>query len=71
MAVELIMSITRSADDRLSGSVGLAGGGEAREFSGILELMRVFEELVPIAPGADELDPQQMSEHGPSSSHLG
>ena len=41
------MSVTRDGDDRLSGSVGLAGQELTREFSGTLELLRTFEELVP------------------------
>jgi hypothetical protein len=46
IAVELVMLVTRGADDRLSGTVRLAEGGADREFSGTLELMRVFEDLV-------------------------
>jgi len=45
--VILVMSVTRDGDDRLSGSVGLAGQELTREFSGTLELLRTFEELVP------------------------
>lgn len=45
--VILVMSVTRGKDDRLSGSVGLAGQELMREFSGTLELLRAFEELVP------------------------
>jgi hypothetical protein len=48
-AVELVMLVTRGDGDRLSGTVRLADGGADREFSGTLELMRVFEELVPPA----------------------
>ena len=51
MTVILVMSVTRGDDDRLSGSVGLAGQELMREFSGTLELLRAFEELVP-APDA-------------------
>ena len=43
----LVMSVTRGEHDRLSGSVGLAGQELTREFSGTLELLRAFEELVP------------------------
>jgi hypothetical protein len=53
MAVQLVMRVTRDGDDRLSGTIRMAEGGEACEFSGTLELMRVFEELVP-ASSADE-----------------
>lgn len=48
MAVELVMQVSRGEDDRLSGTVRLAEGADPRGFSGTLELMRVFEELVPI-----------------------
>ncbi|MBV9195007.1 MAG: hypothetical protein JO168_12750 [Solirubrobacterales bacterium] len=41
------MLVTRGEDDRLSGNVRSAAGGDAHEFSGTLELLRVFEELVP------------------------
>ena len=49
IAIELVMLVTRGEDDRLSGTVRLAEGGADREFSGMLELMRVFEDLVPNA----------------------
>ena len=49
IAVELVMLVKRGEDDRLSGTVRLAEGGADREFSGTLELMRVFEDLVPPA----------------------
>ena len=47
MTVELIMQVSRSRDNRLSGTVRLGDGAKHRGFSGALELMRVFEELVP------------------------
>ena len=61
--VELVMHISRGEDDRLTGSVRSARDPEVREFSGMLELMRVFEDLVPVdpsgqrphAPGGDQL----------------
>ena len=46
MTVDLRLQVTRSDDDRLSGTVTRAGA--VRNFSGVLELMRVFEELVPV-----------------------
>ncbi len=52
MAVDLHLQVSRSADNRLSGTVCLPDGRDAHAFSGTLELMRVFEELVP--PGVDE-----------------
>lgn len=52
MAVQLEMLVARGLDNRLSGTVRVSDGGEAREFSGTLELMRVFEDLVPVTGGA-------------------
>jgi hypothetical protein len=46
---ELIMQVSRSAEDRLSGTVRLGAEQKVHHFSGTLELMRVFEELVPCA----------------------
>ena len=48
MAVELLLHVTRSDDNRLNGTVRLSSESGDRPFSGTLELMRVFEELVPI-----------------------
>jgi hypothetical protein len=45
--VEILLRVTRGAGDRLDGSACVSGGNDVREFSGMLELMRVFEELVP------------------------
>ena len=50
--VELIMHVSRSEDNRLSGTVRLGRTAEGHSFSGVLELMRVFEELVPADLGA-------------------
>jgi hypothetical protein len=50
VAVDLLLQMTRGADNRLSGTVRTVSGTESRSFSGTLELMRVFEEFVP-APG--------------------
>jgi hypothetical protein len=52
VAVDLVLQVTRSADDRLSGTVHAISGSEIHRFSGTLELMRVFEELVPAADDA-------------------
>lgn len=52
MAIEILLRVTRGAGDRLDGSAQLASGSEVREFSGMLELMRVFEDLIP-ADGSD------------------
>jgi hypothetical protein len=53
LQVELVMHVSRGDDNRLSGTVrtvrnpDLRQEAGLREFSGTLELMRVFEELVP------------------------
>jgi hypothetical protein len=46
--VELVMRVSRGEDNRLTGTVRTTRDAGAREFSGTLELQRVFEELVPI-----------------------
>ena len=48
--MDLLLHVIRDDDDRLRGTVTRAGG-TPRTFSGTLELMRVFEELVPVEPG--------------------
>lgn len=48
MPVELVMRVSRGEDNRLTGTVRTTGGADVREFSGMLELMRVFEDLVPM-----------------------
>jgi len=45
--VNLLLQVSRSAATRLSGTVQMTDGSDARAFSGTLELLRVFEELVP------------------------
>jgi hypothetical protein len=47
VAVEILLRVRRGTGDRLDGSARISGDTEVREFSGMLELMRVFEELVP------------------------
>lgn len=47
MAVEILLRVTRGAGDRLDGTARISDGGDVQEFSGMLELMRVFEELIP------------------------
>jgi hypothetical protein len=56
VAVELHLQVSRSADNRLSGTVRLPDGDQALSFSGTLELMRVFEDLVPPGAALDEAD---------------
>jgi hypothetical protein len=52
--VELVLQVARGEDDRLSGSVRVGGAQDRYEFSGMLELMRVFEELIRSDPPAIE-----------------
>jgi hypothetical protein len=58
LQVALVMHVSRGDDNRLSGTVqtvrdpDLREEAGLREFSGTLELMRVFEELVPGDRGA-------------------
>ena len=47
MEVEILLRVTRGAGDRLDGSASVIGDPDVREFSGMLELMRVFEDLIP------------------------
>lgn len=47
MAIEILLRVTRGAGDRLDGSASVAGGPDIHHFSGMLELMRVFEDLIP------------------------
>ncbi len=47
VTVNLRLEVTRGEDDRLTGIVRTDTPAEVRAFSGTLELMRVFEELVP------------------------
>jgi hypothetical protein len=65
IAVKLVMLVTRGDDDRLSGTVRLAEGGADREFSGTLELMRVFEDLVPTPLDVVESAPDRACESRP------
>ena len=54
MTIDILLRVTRDAGNRLYGSATLTGGSETREFSGMLELMRVFDDLIP--PVRDEPD---------------
>jgi mevalonate pyrophosphate decarboxylase len=70
VTVDLILQVTRTADNRLSGTVRTISGSEARSFSGTLELMWVFEELVPATdealpsaePGANPDTPEPIDQ---------
>ncbi|MGI8715168.1 MAG: hypothetical protein ACR2NR_18690 [Solirubrobacteraceae bacterium] len=57
MAVELVMQVARSQDNRLSGTVSLTPAADPRGFSGTLELMRVLEDLVPCDGAAEPARP--------------
>jgi hypothetical protein len=54
--VALRLDVVRGDDGRLSGTVSTKDDAEVHSFSGTLELMRVFEELVPTQPGAADTD---------------
>lgn len=47
MAIEILLRMTRGAGDRLDGSATVADRSDVYHFSGMLELLRVFEDLVP------------------------
>jgi hypothetical protein len=51
VSVELIIRAARDRDNRLTGTVRVADAPEAQRFSGTLELLRVFETLVPCHDG--------------------
>jgi hypothetical protein len=51
--IELILQVSRSAENRLSGTVRSGSDAELHHFSGTLELIRVFEDLVPFVPEAE------------------
>ncbi|HEY1711961.1 MAG TPA: hypothetical protein VGG07_03610 [Solirubrobacteraceae bacterium] len=46
MAIDLHIRIARGDDDRLSGTVRTVDADEVRPFSGTLELLHVFEDLL-------------------------
>jgi hypothetical protein len=66
LPVQLVMLVCRSDDSRLSGTVRSADG-DAREFSGTLELMRVFEDLVPVDPTVEPPNVAGLGQGGPAS----
>jgi hypothetical protein len=60
VTVELVLRVRRDERGRLNGTVRVGSGSTLRAFSGTLELMRVFEEVVPAdvrrdATGASQL----------------
>jgi hypothetical protein len=65
VAVEILLRVRRGTGDRLDGSACISDGTEVREFSGMLELMRVFEELVPVQQPPREADAGDPSPNGP------
>ena len=66
MAVEILLRVTRGAGDRLDGSARISGGNDVREFSGMLELMRVFEELIPALGQPTDASPTTDSSDSPT-----
>ena len=62
--VRLILDVNRTQDGRLEGRVVLDGTNIKRPFSGVLELLKVIEELVnQIGPaGSGSLSPMEESE---------
>lgn len=50
MAIDLHIHVARGADSRLNGTVRAADADEVRTFSGTLELLRVFEDLLAADP---------------------
>jgi hypothetical protein len=70
VAVDLLLHLTRSTSNHVSGTVRTISGSEIRTFSGTLELMWVFEELVPVSddalqspePGDDPASPDSIDQ---------
>ena len=65
MAIEILLRMTRGAGDRLDGSATVKGGSDVHHFSGMLELLRVFEDLIPplgSGAGQDASDPAPASD---------
>jgi hypothetical protein len=46
VGLDLHIHLDRDEDDRLNGTVRVLDAGEVRSFSGTLELLRVFEDLL-------------------------
>jgi hypothetical protein len=62
-AVDLLLRVTRGSDNRLSGTVRTTSAGDAHPFSGTLELMRVFEDLIPAQHGGHESENPATARH--------
>jgi hypothetical protein len=59
MAIDLHIHLARGDDNRLNGTVRSVDADEVRSFSGTLELLRVFEDLLAAdapAPAPGELE---------------
>ena len=65
VGMEIVLRVTRGVGDRLAGSARLSGGDDVREFSGMLELMRVFEELIPTRGQPTDPEAGDRSPDGP------
>jgi hypothetical protein len=61
VTVALRLQVKRGEDNRLSGTVSTSDDGDVRAFSGTLELMRVFEELVPVERDGAPADPSGLA----------
>jgi hypothetical protein len=60
VTVELVLQVRRDEHNRLNGSVRVGGESGVHAFSGTLELMHVFEELVPADRPRDPSDVAQL-----------
>jgi len=61
MPVAIRIHVSRAEDNRLSGTVSTTDDAEVRSFSGTLEHMRVFEDLVPVEGLPAETDRESSS----------
>ena len=50
--MRLIAEITKSPDGRLEGVIRCGDDGAPMHFSGVLDLLRILEDVVPPAPAA-------------------
>lgn len=65
MAIEILLRMTRGDGDRLDGSATVADRSDVYHFSGMLELLRVFEDLVPpLGSGAGQRASEPSSASG-------
>ena len=62
--MDLFVQVSRDQNGRLNGNVVPRGLGTARSFSGTLELLRVFEDLLVSATGSDGTNQEHSSLQG-------